>query len=63
MAYETKYDVKRHLKQNIDFLKSADMSHLIPNFVEFSDILDQRQNVQHTWRDLLPDLAQEIEKS
>ena len=66
---QIKHNVKKYIKQSIGFLNSTDkefeqtpLNHRIKSFVEFSDTLDQRQNVKHTWRELLPDLAEEIEK-
>ena len=35
---------------------SDDHSHLLPEFVEFSDILDEKQNTTISWRDILPEL-------
>ncbi len=61
---QIKKHVKKYIKQSIDFLNSNYKICVTQakDFIEFSDILDQRQNVKYTWRELLPDLAEEIEK-
>lgn len=46
----------------VNSMNSADMSYLIPQFVEFSDTLDIKQNCQYTWKELLPELATHIAK-
>jgi hypothetical protein len=36
------------------------MTDQIPQFIEFSDVLDEKQKVKKTWRELLPELAKEV---
>ena len=38
--------------------KDNDMSDQISSFIEFSDILDKKQMVIKTWRELLPELSE-----
>jgi hypothetical protein len=43
--------------------KGGDMSDQINYFIEFSDILDKKQGVNKTWRELLPVLSKGIDKN
>lgn len=58
--YKNKQNVINHLNDAINSLKGGDLTKHIPNFVEFSDKLDQKQKVKKTWRELLPELAEVI---
>jgi MoaA/NifB/PqqE/SkfB family radical SAM enzyme len=59
--YTNKKNVINHLNDAINSLKGGDLTKHIPNFIEFSDRLDQKQKVKKTWRELLPDLANSID--
>lgn len=50
----------RHLDDAINSLKGGDLTDQIPQFVEFSDTLDKKQQVKKTWRELLPELEEAI---
>lgn len=58
---ERKTNAFRHANDNINALRGGDLSKLIPQFVEFSDKLDEKQKVKQTWRDLLPKLGEAID--
>ena len=57
---ERRKEIHDMLLDEIKILMNHDNSKLLKDFIEFSDILDKRQAVAKTWRDLLPDLAAEI---
>jgi MoaA/NifB/PqqE/SkfB family radical SAM enzyme len=48
---------KHHITDIIHTLLGGDLSHLLDKFVEFSDSLDREQNVDKSWRELLPLLS------
>ena len=58
---ERKTNAFRHANDNIKALRGGDLSKLVPQFVEFSDKLDEKQKVKQTWRDLLPELGEAID--
>ena len=53
-------NAKDHLTDAINMLNGGDMTDQIPQFIEFSDVLDEKQKVKKTWRELLPELAKEV---
>ena len=53
---EQKRMARKNTIDNLNFLMSDDHSHLLPEFVEFSDMLDEKQNTTISWRDILPEL-------
>lgn len=53
-------NAKDHLSDAINMLNGGDMTDQIPQFIEFSDVLDEKQKVKKTWRELLPELAKEV---
>jgi len=57
---DRKANAIRHAKDNINALRGGDLSDLVPQFIEFSDSLDTKQNVKKTWRELLPELGETI---
>ena len=60
---ERKNKAISHLEDAIAMFKGGDMSAQINNFIEFSDILDKKQEVKKTWRELLPILVKGINKN
>ena len=50
----------RHLNDAINSLKGGDLTDQIPQFIEFSDTLDKKQQVKKTWRELIPELSEAI---
>ena len=56
----SKFANNDHFMDAINTL-NGDMTHLIPEFIEFSDTLDVKQQVDISWRDLLPEMADEME--
>jgi sulfatase maturation enzyme AslB (radical SAM superfamily) len=54
---------KRHIKDAMAMFNGGDLTKEIPNFVEFSDRLDEVQNVKYNWRTLLPMLAKAIDEN
>jgi radical SAM protein with 4Fe4S-binding SPASM domain len=54
---ERKDNAVKHAQDNINALSGGDLTKHIPEFIEFSDKLDQKQSVVKTWRDLLPELG------
>jgi len=57
-----KDNAKRHAQDNINALMGGDMSNNLPQFIEFSDTLDKKQQVVQTWRELLPELKAYIDE-
>jgi len=53
-----KKNVSEHIEDAINMFKDNDMSDQISSFIEFSDILDKKQMVIKTWRELLPELSE-----
>jgi len=58
---ERKTNATKHAFDNINALRGGNMSNQIPQFVEFSDKLDKKQNVKKTWRELLPELGEALD--
>jgi len=56
----SKFANNPHFMDAINTL-DGDMTELIPKFIEFSDTLDVKQQVDISWRDLLPDMAEEMD--
>jgi sulfatase maturation enzyme AslB (radical SAM superfamily) len=54
---ERKHNAIKHAQDNINALNGGDMTEHLPAFREFSDLLDKRQQVPITWRELLPKLG------
>lgn len=61
-------NVKNHITDAINMLSSGNYLHTgklleteLPKFVEFSDILDKKQSVKLSWRELLPELHKYVE--
>ena len=52
-----KSDAEKYTLDVLNSLNGGDMAGLIPEFIEFSDLLDKAQNCKYTWRELLPELA------
>lgn len=50
----------RHLNDAINSLKGGDLTDQLPQFIEFSDTLDKKQQVKKTWRELIPELSEAI---
>ena len=50
------------IQDEIKILQNYDTSKFLSDFVQFSDILDKEQNVRLTWRELLPDLSDELKE-
>lgn len=57
---KSKWARESHFKDAVATL-NGDMTNLIPQFMEFSDTLDVKQQVELSWRDLLPEMADEME--
>lgn len=57
----SKFANNPHFMDAINTL-DGDMTDLIPKFIEFSDTLDVKQQVDISWRDLLPDMAEEMDE-
>lgn len=53
-----KKNVIEHVEDAINMFKNNDMTDQVSSFIEFSDILDKKQAVKKTWRELLPELAE-----
>jgi radical SAM protein with 4Fe4S-binding SPASM domain len=60
-THNRKRNAMQHMQDAINMLNGGDMSDQIPYFIEYSDKLDQVQNVKKTWRELLPELAKEVD--
>ncbi len=54
---ERKHNAIKHAQDNINALNGGDMTEHLQEFREFSDLLDKRQQVPITWRELLPKLG------
>jgi len=50
------------IQDEIKILQNHNTSQFLSDFVQFSDILDKEQNVRLTWRELLPDLSNELKE-
>ena len=59
--YRTKL-ILNIIQDEIKILQNHDTSEFLSDFVQFSDILDKEQAVPITWRQLLPDLNEELEE-
>ena len=57
---ERKKNVKNHINDAIAMFNGGNMTGELPEFIKFSDTLDEKQNVQYTWRQLLPKLSRVI---
>ena len=55
---ERKQNAKKHAMDNINALKGGDLSKNLKQFIEFSDILDIKQKVTKTWREIIPELRE-----
>jgi sulfatase maturation enzyme AslB (radical SAM superfamily) len=55
--------VTRNVQDAINMLNGGDMEDQLEKFVEFSDTLDQKQNVKITWRQLIPELADYVDSN
>jgi radical SAM protein with 4Fe4S-binding SPASM domain len=59
---QRKSNAYKHALDNINALKGGDLTKNIPQFVEFSNRLDNKQNVNKTWRELLPELSEVVDE-
>lgn len=59
--YRTKL-ILNIIQDEIKILQNHNTSEFLSDFVQFSDILDKEQAVPITWRQLLPDLNEELEE-
>lgn len=53
-------NTKSHIQDAISSINGGDMTKEIPNFINFSDTLDKKQNVTKSWQELLPKLKDAI---
>lgn len=59
---QRKISVRQHIKDNKNFLLSADLSHKLDTFVKYTERLDRSQGVNPGWESVLVELYQSIKK-